>query len=132
MINKKLPVEDRSISYAIEVQNIVLTLIGLSFLLFIFLFIFTNPFVQIWAFWLFWINSCVFLSGIFCYFQFWYFFSFKSSIIYIQSVNKMVLSSIVNSSIVTFMFSLLHTDQLNYLTMILLITLFICSYLFFK
>jgi hypothetical protein len=124
--------EYRSISYAIGVQNFIFSLLGLSLGIYFVLILFTNPFDQVWAFWAFWINNFVFLSAIISYFQFWYYFSLKSSIIYVSKVNKMIFSSTGYSAIFTLLLTIIHTNQLNLLTGTIFTMLLILIFIIYR
>lgn len=132
MKNKLLNNQNKSISYAIGVQSFILWAVGLSVLFMIILVNFTNPYTQDWALSLFWLDLFVFLFGVFSYIQFWYFFSFKSSIIYIPLVNKMLFTSAIYSSVTILFLTLLHVNQINYFTVIMVFAIVIFNWLYFK
>lgn len=127
----KNPIEQRSIRYAIKVQNLLFVTIAASILSLIGVFNLFDPYAWQTSIWLMWILLWVFGSAMLIYAQFWYYFSYMSQIIYVHKVNSMIYRGMVFSSLIIYTLVLAQTEQLNYASLltVLLLTVF---YFFFS
>jgi hypothetical protein len=116
--------EYTSIKYAIIIQNILFVLLGISFLCAFALMTLFDPYVNTQIVWILWGLIWIFCFCCISYFQFWWMFSFKGELIYINKVNNMLFKSSVYSSLVIYGLSLAQTNQLNFLNIVVLVCLF--------
>jgi hypothetical protein len=119
----KNPFEYSSIKYAVIVQNILFVILGLSIALSIALLWLTDPIANSSIIWYLWLFIWAGLVSCFSYFQFWWYFSFKAELIYINKVNYMLLKSTVYSGLVIYALTLLQTGQFNIFNTVILVLL---------
>ena len=109
----KNPFANSSIRYAVTVQNILFGTLGLSIGLLPIMMTVIDPLEFggfVWVFWLLvWLISLCIIS----YIQFWWYFSYKTELIYSNKVNQILLRSSVYSSLLIYFGVLLQTDQFN-------------------
>ena len=121
---KPRSIEHRSIKYAVNLQNAIFISLFVCILCFIGLFTFTDPYKDLYPFVIFWGISWVFFTGIICYFQFYWYFSYKAAVIYSSRVNLMLARSGVLSALSVYSLVLVHTNQANFLNLFIVLILF--------
>ena len=123
----KNPFANSSIRYAVTVQNILFGTLGLSIGLLPIMMMLIDP-LEFGSFvWVFWALSWLIGLCIISYIQFWWYFSYKTELIYSNKVNQILLRASVYSSLLIYLGVLLQTDQFNpfnILVFMLLITFY--------
>jgi hypothetical protein len=124
--------EQRSIRYAINIQNALFLVSGISLVALILLIFFTNPYTFSEGLMIFWFLNWTSISAVIAYIQFWWIFSYKANLIYINKVNNILYSSVIYSGLLIYLLTLILNAQFNYVNVIIVLILIFAYRLFIK
>lgn len=101
------------IEYTLNLQKILLIILGISFLGICCLLVFFDPFSQFFAFWLLLANFILVIAIVQIFLLFWWYFFVKKVILTIPQVNLLGYQSLTLSVLLTYLLTLWHTNSLN-------------------
>lgn len=101
------------IEYTLNLQRILLVILGISILGICVLLVFFDPFSQFFAFCLILANFVAVLAIVQIFLLFWWYFFVKKVILTISQVNLLCYQSLTISEVLTYLLILWHTGSLN-------------------
>jgi hypothetical protein len=119
-VSPQHPFQYKAIKYAIIVQNLLFILMAVSLFGVAVLFAAISPLDNQWGVWILWALIWAFLLGVYSYLQFWWAFSFKTSLIQVYKVNAMLYKSAFWAIMTVYLLVLLQSGEFNYLYLALI------------
>jgi hypothetical protein len=118
------------IEYTLNLQRLLLVLLGFSFLLLSGILVFFDPFSQFWSFWVVLFLVTIIMAIVQIFLLFWWYFFIRKVILSLVQVNSLVYQSLTISTFTTYLFLLWHTGGFNNFSLALVIFM-MSSYILF-
>jgi hypothetical protein len=117
------------VKYILNLQRVFIVLAGLSFASLSAVLVFLNPYQNSLYIWLFLVIFLILLTSSIALLAFWWFFTFRKVFLSVVQANQIVYQSLFTSATAVFVLVLNQVGQLNLITTIMLLVVYIFYWL---